>query len=72
MTTAVLAVLGAVAAVAAAGGFLVWRSRAPRGQVYYRFRCPGCDHKLRYPAGKAGSTAVCPACRRRSVLPPPG
>jgi hypothetical protein len=36
---------------------------------YLKFRCPGCERLLGFPAAQAGQPAVCPKCQTRVMVP---
>src|SRR5260370_29030083 len=65
-----IAVVGIVlAAVLAAGAYLLVRFRSRAEPVIYHFRCPICGQKLRYTADRAGRDAICSRCRASGPLP---
>jgi hypothetical protein len=66
--TTIVVVLGVLLALAV-GAYLGLRNRPPKEEPFLYFRCPRCEHKLRYLAVRAGHRAVCPRCRKQSVLP---
>jgi DNA-directed RNA polymerase subunit RPC12/RpoP len=65
----VLIVLG-VAAVGGIGAYVfLLRSRGPKEEVVYYYRCAKCRRKLRYVAKQANSKGMCPMCKQRFVFP---
>ena len=68
MPTLIMASTVALAAVAA-GVFFVLRTRQPKAEEMYHFRCPQCEQKLRYAASRAGRPAMCTRCTWRGLLP---
>jgi hypothetical protein len=68
MPTLIMASTVALAAVAA-GVFFVLRTRQPKAEEMYHFRCPQCEQKLRYAASRAGRPAMCTRCTWRGSLP---
>jgi DNA-directed RNA polymerase subunit RPC12/RpoP len=65
----VLIVLG-VAAVGGIGAyFFLFRSRRPKEEPVYHYRCAKCKRKMRYLARQANSKGICPQCKQRFVFP---
>jgi hypothetical protein len=69
MSPTLMVVSGIGAAAAAASVFYVCRTRQPKVEEMYHFRCPSCEQKLRYAASKAGRPAMCTRCTWKGVLP---
>jgi hypothetical protein len=67
-TTYVLVGLG-VALVLAVVGWVYLRTRAPREETFYHFRCPGCRRRLRYRARQVGHAGQCSHCGGKIVFP---
>jgi ribosomal protein L37AE/L43A len=55
--------------IATAGSFLWWPFRRPKAEQLFRFLCPYCDRKLRFPRHMAGRWTTCPACKHHFTLP---
>jgi transcription initiation factor IIE alpha subunit len=63
-------VLLAGAALVALGIWAYFRSRQPGEALYYHFRCPGCNRRLRYRAEQVGHQGGCSHCGARVNFPP--
>jgi hypothetical protein len=63
----------AVVILALAGGAAAWfyivRSRAPKEEPVYYYKCE-CKRKLRYFARQVNHKGICPLCRRQFTFPP--
>jgi DNA-directed RNA polymerase subunit RPC12/RpoP len=61
------------AVVVLLGGFGAYvyllRSRAPKEEEFYYYRCAKCRRKMRYAARQAKSKGMCPQCKERFVFP---
>jgi hypothetical protein len=62
-------IIGAVVAVFV---WYIWftRSRAPKEEEIYHFRCPGCLRKLRYMKRQVGHKGLCSYCKQSITFPP--
>jgi len=71
MTTLMFVVLPVLAVIFGIACFAIIRRRSAQAE-FLHFRCPGCKQRLRYQAGKAGRSMICPQCYHRSKLPMAG
>jgi hypothetical protein len=63
-----LIVVGALVVVGL--GFWFMRTRTPKEQPIYHFRCPGCLRKLRYQERQVGHKGECGYCKQSITFPP--
>jgi predicted SprT family Zn-dependent metalloprotease len=68
-TTWVVVVLVGLGAIT--GIFYVVRSRKPKEQTAYYFRCPSCKRRLKYYARQVGHKGMCGSCKEQLVFPAP-
>jgi hypothetical protein len=65
--------VGAVLVLAAVGGYglVRWRGERRRAAeaVFYHFRCPGCQRRLRFQARQAGHKGQCSHCGQGVTFP---
>jgi hypothetical protein len=69
-TTELLFIGVAVVAVLAIVAYVVVRSRRPREEAIYHFRCPGCKRRLRYRERQVGHKGTCSNCGQHLSFPP--
>jgi hypothetical protein len=70
----VLPIVLCVVIVAMAAGvvYQYLRSRPPKDEARYTFRCPKCRRKFHYRASRAGHRGICPSCRQHFHFPAAG
>jgi hypothetical protein len=63
-------VVAVAATVVALSAWAYLRSRQPKEELYFHFRCPGCKRRLRYREKQVGHRGSCSHCKTNITFPP--